>query len=134
MRRILFVLCLMVASAQPARAQVGMLESGIAVTDPVILKQLQTERFSVGALLFPDEANSATLRNDELFAGPAGAPSRIRQRLKSIAETLMHDIETLPAQSLDPDARREFAGQGMSGPRFSPFLLNHPKSTFVLTG
>ncbi len=109
------------------------MEDGLAVTDPVILQKLERpdpmqrpepHGYSIGDLLFPSENRTVTLSNSNLFKGP----------LKTVAETLIKDIDTLPQQSLDGAARKAFANGGNRELRFSAFLLNHPDSSFVLTG
>ena len=50
-----------------APAQIAQLESGVAITDPDILAELEEQGFSIGALLVPREATP--LKNNELFRG-----------------------------------------------------------------
>lgn len=125
----LALLFLLLAIA-PARAA---MEDGLAITDPQILQKLEhydaaapmAHTYSIADLLFPSENRTpGPVSNDNLFKGP----------LKTIAETLINDINTLPQKSLDSDARKAFANGGNRQLRFSAWLLTHPESGFVLTG
>ncbi len=118
------------AGTLPASAA---MEDGLAITDPVLLQKLESpdpaqpraHTYSIADLLFPSENRVAgPLKNDNLFRGP----------LKTVAETLISDIGTLPQKSLDGAALKAFADGGYPQLRFSAFLLNHPDSGFVLTG
>jgi peptide/nickel transport system substrate-binding protein len=105
-------------------AQIGALESGVAVTDPDVLASLPAARFSIGAMLLPRSAKASTMKNNDLFTGP----------LKGVGDTLQHDIDTRPQASLDPDARATLMGAGASNLRFSSRFLRDANSGFVLTG
>jgi hypothetical protein len=124
--RALTLLCVcFLAGMTRAEAQVGVLESGLAITDPDVLQALETERFSIGALLSPKRPPGSVAKNSELFKD---AP------LKNIVDALAKDIDTLPQASLDTDAKHVFKTPESRRLRFSSYLLNHPKSGFVLTG
>jgi hypothetical protein len=115
---------LLLIMSSAAAAQSPMLESGVAITSPAILKHLQQTRFSAGALLFPRRAGASSMRNDNLFQG----------QLQSIGTQLIQDIATLPQKSRDRDTREFFKDPDSSANRFSAGLLNDRRSGFVLTG
>ncbi len=102
-----------------AHAQVGTLESGVAITDPEILVRLE-QRFSIGVLL----AGDATAMNDRVFKD---------RPLSNIVGALKKDIASLPQMSLDPTARAAFKKPDSGRYRFNS-QLNNPKSRFALTG
>ncbi|MBN9010073.1 MAG: hypothetical protein J0H63_08035, partial [Rhizobiales bacterium] len=123
-------LLFLLSAILPARAE---MEDGLAITDPLILGKLErydaampmAHTYSIADLLFPSENRTpGPVSNDNLFKGP----------LKTIADTLIGDINTLPQQSLDSAARKTFANGANKALRFSAWLLNHPESGFVLTG
>lgn len=123
MRRIL--LAIVLAIVRPVFSEAVPLEAGIAITDPAVLAGLPADRFSIAAILLPGVANASLLKNNDLFTGP----------LKRVGDTLEHDIDTRPQQSLDPDAKAIFMRPGGASEfRFSSTFLRHPKSGFVLTG
>ena len=68
------LLCLL-AGALPARAAPDRpLERGIAVTDPLALRELDRGRFGLGRILNPSRDDARPLDNAELFAQPVVAP------------------------------------------------------------
>ncbi len=117
---LLFTLC----GIGSASSQIMELESGAAITDPEVLKTLEADRYSLGALLFPNHPDPTKLSNDNLFDGP----------LKSVGDTLVNDIQTRPEQSLDPDANQVMHRPDSKNYRFHANLLRDAKSRFVLTG
>jgi len=121
---LLAAVTLVLAGTCCALSQIAELESGAAVTDPVLLRTLEADRYSLGALLFPDTPDAAKMKNDNLFDGP----------LKEVGDTLVEDIDRLPQASLEPDARRQMKTPDSKNYRFHSILLRDPKSRFVLTG
>ena len=112
----------------PTYGQIREPESGLAITDPAVLAVLEKDRFSIGALLAPGDAMVAMSKNDILFK---------ISPLKSIVDVLKEDIIKQPILSLDPDVREEFKEPESPDAKrlhFSAYLLDHPKSGFVLTG
>src|SRR5437870_1379076 len=124
MRSFLSPLVLALIGASPVIAQIQMLESGAAITDPAVLAPLELDHYSLGRMLFPNNPDAGKMKNNNLFDGP----------MKPVADILIRDIDTLPQASLDPDARRIFQQADSAKYRFSSCLLNHPSSGFVLTG
>lgn len=122
MLRVVYFLLLLASS--PAFAQIDDLESGVAITDPILLAHLEESGYSVGSLLFAREAHPRRMKNHVLLTGP----------LTSILEALTADIKNLAEQSLDADARRVFSDPSSRRLRFSAGLLNDPRSGFVLVG
>lgn len=115
-----------------AGASVPDMESGIAITNPAVLAKLS--KFSAAELLFPENPHFQiisenphirVLTNDNLFTG----------RLKSVADKLKSDINSLPQVSLDSTVRQFFNRDGGHPERrFSADFLTNKKSSFVLTG
>jgi hypothetical protein len=60
----------------PRIAQAAALERGVAVTDPYVLRELDSGRFALGRLVEPAGPLDAPMSNDALFALPSMAPVR----------------------------------------------------------
>ena len=124
MNRMLVILLCTLCGLGPALSQIMQQESGAAITSPEVLRTLDTDRYSLGTLLFPGKPAATTLTNDNLFDGP----------LKGVGDALVADIDTLPEASLDPDANEEMHKPTAKQYRFHSRLLRDVKSKFVLTG
>jgi hypothetical protein len=75
--RYLLTVLVLLCSALPARpGEAAALERGTAITDPVVLRELDRGRFGLGRVLSPASAADAPLGNSELFALPSMAPVR----------------------------------------------------------
>ena len=60
----------------PCIAQAAALERGVAVTDPYVLRELDSGRFGLGRMVEPAGPVDAPMTNDALFALPSMAPVR----------------------------------------------------------
>lgn len=61
----------------PARAEpAALLERGAAITDPVVLRELDRGRFSLARIMLPQRSVDTPLADSELFALPSMAPVR----------------------------------------------------------
>jgi hypothetical protein len=60
----------------PCIAQAAALERGVAVTDPYVLRELDSGRFGIGRMVEPAGPVDAPISNDALFALPSMAPVR----------------------------------------------------------
>jgi hypothetical protein len=75
--RFLVSLLVLVCGAWPAGAmQSAPLERGIAITDPLVLRELDRGRFSLGRILVPARPAELPIADGELFALPSMAPVR----------------------------------------------------------
>src|SRR5688572_21096914 len=64
-----------VLAARDAQAAPA-LERGTAITDPIVLRELDRGRFGLGSVLLPMKSNSVPLPNCQLFALPSMTPVR----------------------------------------------------------
>jgi hypothetical protein len=69
-------LILLCGVAMPGIAQAAALERGTAITDPYVLRELDSGRFGLGRMVEPAGAVDAPMTNDALFALPSMAPVR----------------------------------------------------------
>jgi hypothetical protein len=60
----------------PCIARAAALERGVAVTDPYVLRELDSGRFGMGRMVEPAGRVDAPISNDALFALPSMAPVR----------------------------------------------------------
>ena len=75
--RFLAILFALFACALPSRGtQAAPLERGTAITDPLVLRQLDRDRFGLGRMLAPARSADTPLANLELFALPSMLPVR----------------------------------------------------------
>jgi hypothetical protein len=72
---IVSLLILLCGAVVPCIAQAAALERGVAVTDPLALRELD-RRFGLGRLVEPGRSADVVLTNDALFALPSMAPVR----------------------------------------------------------
>ena len=75
MRFILSLLILLGGALAPCIAQHAALERGVAITDPYVLRELDSGSFGIGRMVAP-AAVDAPLTGDALFALPSMAPVR----------------------------------------------------------
>src|SRR5260370_29430782 len=71
------ILFALLCSVFPARAApVVALERGAAITDPLVLRELDRERFGLSGMLLPMRSSNVPLTNSQLFAWPSMVPIR----------------------------------------------------------
>jgi hypothetical protein len=75
-RFILSLLILLGSGLAPCIAQNAALERGVAITDPYVLRELDSGRFGIGRMVAPAAPVDAALTDDALFALPSMAPVR----------------------------------------------------------
>jgi hypothetical protein len=75
-RFILSLLILLGGGLAPCIAQNAALERGVAITDPYVLRELDSGRFGLGRMVEPAGPVDAPMTNDALFALPSMAPVR----------------------------------------------------------
>ncbi len=76
MRFIVSLLILLASAVLPCFAQGAALERGTAITDPYVLRALDSGRFGLGHMIAPAGPVDRPLTNDGLFALPSMAPVR----------------------------------------------------------
>jgi hypothetical protein len=75
-RSIVSLLILFGGALAPCIAQSAALERGVAITDPYVLRELDSGSFGLGRMVAPAAAVDAPLTDDALFALPSMAPVR----------------------------------------------------------
>jgi hypothetical protein len=73
---IVSLLILLCGLLLPQAVQAALLERGVAVTDPYVLRELDGGRFGLGRMVDPAAPVAASMTNDGLFALPSMAPVR----------------------------------------------------------
>jgi hypothetical protein len=73
---IVSLLILLCGLVLPRAADSAALERGVAVTDPYVLRELDSGRFGLGRMVEPAAPIAAPMTNDGLFALPSMAPVR----------------------------------------------------------
>jgi hypothetical protein len=73
---IVSLLILVCSAVVPCFAQSVTLERGTAITDPFVLRELDSGRFALGRMIEPARSADVLLNNDDLFALPSMAPVR----------------------------------------------------------
>jgi hypothetical protein len=108
----------------PQAAQAGALERGVAITDPDVLRELDSGKFGMGRMIEPAGPVDAPISNDALFALPSMAPVR-----KAIDDEFDRYIAR-------HNAANETIGVGTSFDfqLFDRALLYSKESRFVLAG
>ena len=120
------LLCLL-AGALPARAAPDRpLERGIAVTDPLALRELDRGRFGLGRILNPSRDDARPLDNAELFAQPAVAPVKSAIDAEFDRYIARHAVEQ-PAATIG-------VGDAFDFRLFDRALLTSADTRFVLAG
>jgi hypothetical protein len=74
--RFIVSLLVLLCVVAPRVAQSAALERGVAVTDPLALRELDLGRFGLGRMVEPAKSVDAPMTNDALFALPSMAPVR----------------------------------------------------------
>jgi hypothetical protein len=121
---ILVLCCVLLPQSQANGAPA--LERGVAVTDPVALRELDRGRFGLARMLGPARATEAPLDNSELFALPSFGP--VRKALDQEFERYIgkHQAD-FPGQSIG-------IGASFDIQLFDRAKLYSPATRFVLAG
>ena len=117
-----FILLAGVVAAQSAPA----LERGTAISDPAVLRELDSARFGIGRVLLPARSSIVPLPNSQLFALPSMAPVR-----KALDEEFQRYIDrhrtSQPSETIG-------VGNTFDLQLFDSTLLYSSSSRFVLAG
>ncbi len=120
-----FILLAGVVAARHAQSAPA-LERGTAITDPAVLRELDSARFGIGRVLLPVRSSSVPLPNSQLFALPSMAPVR-----KALDEEFQRYIArhkaNLPGETIG-------VGNAFDFQLFDSTLLYSSTSRFVLAG
>ena len=119
---------LLICSVLPARQAQGAaaLERGIAVTDPLTLRELDRGRFGLGHVLAPARSTDAPLLDNELFALPLMAGVRKALDIEFDRYVLRHRAD-LPNETIG-------VGAGFGFQLFDRAQLYGDSARFVLAG
>jgi hypothetical protein len=117
-------LLILLSVLAPCVAQAAALERGVAVTDPYVLRQLDSGRFGMGRMVEPAGPADAPIGNDALFALPSMAPVR-----KAIDDEFDRYIARHKAANETIDVGTSFDFQ-----LFDRAALYSKESRFVLAG
>jgi hypothetical protein len=123
-RIIISLLILFGGALAPCIAQSAALERGTAITDPYVLRELDTGRFGLGRMVAPAAPVDAPLADDALFALPSMAPVR-----KAIDEEFDRYIARHKAANETIGVGTSFDFQ-----MFDRAVLYSQESRFVLAG
>jgi hypothetical protein len=126
LRFFLAVLLVLCAFPLVGARSAPLLERGAAITDPLVLRELDRGRFGLGHLLAPARSPNPPLNDSELFALPSLAPLR-----KSIEEELRRYFEQHKAAS---PAETVGVGSNFDLQLFDSSKLYSPETRFVLAG
>jgi hypothetical protein len=119
-------LLLLACLASSARAEPAALERGTAITDPVVLRELDRGRFGLARILAAGEAADTPLTDGRLFALPSMAP--VRQAIDAEFDRYIeHHKAELPNQSIGVGDASDFQ-------LFDRAQLYSDDSRFVLSG
>jgi hypothetical protein len=122
---IIFILLSSVLPARPAQSAAA-LERGIAITDPLGLRELDRGRFGLGRIILPTRSSDAPLDNGQLFALPSMA--NVRKALDGEFERYIRRHQAdLPNETVGVGTAYDFQ-------LFDRTLLYSPDSRFVLAG
>ena len=126
--RFLTTILVLCCSLLPLRHAQGApaLERGVAITDPVALRELDRGRFGLVRLLAPARPAAAPLTGGELFALPSMAPVRRALDEEFARYTQRHQAE-LPNETIG-------VGTGFDFQLFDRASLDSPDTRFVLAG
>jgi hypothetical protein len=114
-----------VLAARDAQAAPA-LERGTAITDPIVLRELDRGRFGLGSVLLPMKSSSVPLPNSQLFALPSMTPVR-----KALDEEFQRYIERHKASHAGESIG---VGSSFDFQLFDSTLLYSSSSRFVLAG
>ena len=114
--------CLPLRHAQSAPA----LDHGVAITDPLALRELDRGRFGLSRMLLPARSTDAPLTGSELFALPSMTPVRTALDTEFERYTQRHKAD-LPNETIGVGTSFDFQ-------LFDRTLLYSPDTRFVLAG
>jgi hypothetical protein len=124
--RFLLILVLL-CGLQPMRdARSAPLERGTAITDPLVLRELDSGRFGLGRVVLPARSADNQLANNQFFALPAMVPVRKALDAEFDRYILKHKAE-LPNESIG-------VGSSFAFQLFDRAWLDSPDTRFVLAG
>ena len=125
--RFLAILLALLCGAWPARAaQDTVLERGAAITDPAMLRELDSGRFRLDRMLLPERPAEIPRGNAALFALPSMAP--VRQAIDGEFDRYVaRHRATLPKETIG-------VGAGFDFQLFERALLYSQETRFVLSG
>ena len=111
----------------PAHAeQPAALERGAAIIDPAALRELDSGRFALGRMLWPERSTDLPLTNSQLFALPSMAPVRAALDAEFDRYIAKHKV-SLPNETIG-------VGDGFAFQLFDRSQLYAPGTRFVLAG
>jgi hypothetical protein len=124
--RFLLILVLL-CGLQPMRdARSAPLERGTAITDPLVLRELDSGRFGLGRVVLPARSADKPLANNQFFALPAMVPVRKALDAEFDRYILKHKAD-LPNESIGVGTSFDFQ-------LFDRAWLESPDTRFVLAG
>jgi hypothetical protein len=121
----ILVLCCSVLLARQAQCA-ALLERGVAITDPLSLRELDRGRFGLGRVLMPMRSADAPITNSRLFALPSMAPVRTALDVEFERYVARHKADE-PGETIG-------VGGSYDLQLFDRALLYSPDSRFVLAG
>jgi len=126
--RIPITILVLMCSALPAYADENnpALERGVAITDPLTLRELDRGRFGLTRIMWPARSSNAPLTNSQLFALPSMAPVRKALDAEFDRYVARHKAE-LPAETIGVGTSFDFQ-------LFDRAPLYSDHSRFVLAG
>src|SRR3954471_5714546 len=126
-RRFLAIVFAMLSAALPARAaQDAALERGTAITDPAMLRELDSGRFRLDRMLLPERPADIPFANSVLFALPSMIP--VRQAIDGEFDRyIARHGANLPKETIG-------VGEGFDFQLFDRTLLYSAETRFVLAG
>src|SRR3954464_7880494 len=125
--RFLAIVFAMLSAALPARAaQDAALERGTAITDPAMLRELDSGRFRLDRMLLPERSADIPFANSVLFALPSMVP--VRQAIDAEFDRyIARHQANLPKETIG-------VGEGFDFQLFDRALLYSAETRFVLAG
>ena len=126
--RVLVTFWVLLASVLPLRDAQGAaaLERGLAIIDPLALRELDRGRFGLGRVMLPARSADEPLTSSQLFALPSMAP--VRQALDAEFDRyILRHKESLPNETIGVGSSFDFQ-------LFDRNLLDSPNTRFVLAG
>ena len=127
LRFLVTILALVCSLLPPCHAQSApALERGVAITDPLALRELDRGRFGLSRLLSPARPADAPFTSSQLFALPSMAPVRTALDAEFERYTQKHQAD-LPNESIGVGTAFDFQ-------LFDRTLLYSPDTRFVLAG
>ena len=125
--RSLVILFALVCGALPARATPeAALERGAAITDPLVLRELDRGRFGIGRMLWPERSADIPLSSGQLFALPSMVP--VRQAIDAEFDRYIARLKkSLPNETIG-------VGEGFGLQLFDRSQLDAGDTRLVLAG